>query len=404
MQLLHMAVRNVFRNKRRSFLTASVIAFGVTGMIYMTSMLAGSSEQILTNTIRTQTGHVKVTAPGYTEAARTLPVDLALPDPSALTNRIEQLPEVDFVTPHIQFGGTLSNGVRSLSMMVQAVDPQREARTNHLNKKMLEGSYLTSGNQLLIGKKLANDLNLKVGDPISLVATTAQGAMNAADLEIAGIFQSGLGLFDETTVVMPLDSARTLLNMQNQATDLTVYLKNRTDSDAIKGKIESFGNCEVRTWQVMNQDLTDMMKMKSKTSGIALGVLMLIAIFSIVNTMLMSVTERIREIGTLLAMGTYQREIVGLFLCEGGMLGVLGGALGALVGGLLSWHLATVGMNVGSMSGSVDIAMGDVLYGSFNWGSIGSAFLFGVLIAVVAAIYPAWMASRLEPIEALRHV
>ncbi|HEY9766137.1 MAG TPA: FtsX-like permease family protein, partial [Chroococcales cyanobacterium] len=364
---------------------------------------AGTNDQLLDNTIRTQTGHVKVQAPGYTEAARTLPLDLAIDKPSALLEKIEKMPEVDFVTPHIQFGGSLSNGVRSLSMMIQAVDPSREALLNHLNKKILAGTYLKGGNQILVGKKLAQELRLKAGDTVSLVATTAQGAMNAADLEITGIFQSGLGLFDETTAVMPFDSAQTLLNMQDQATDLTVYLKSRQDSDLIKRKIDSLGTFEVRTWQVMNQDLTDMMKMKSKSTGIVIGVIMLIAIFSIVNTMLMSVTERIREIGTMLAMGTYQREIVGLFLCEGGVLGVLGGMIGALFGGLLAWYFATAGFNVSSMS-SIDLAMGDVLYGSFSWGSIAGSFLFGVLIAVVAAVYPAWMASRLKPIEALRHV
>lgn len=403
MQLLRMAFRNVFRNKRRTWLTASVISVGIIGMITFSSMMDGSSDQTIENTIRLQTGHVKIHAPGYEEQKRTLPLDIAINDPNGITAQIEKMPEVKFVTQHIQFGGMVSNNGRALSLMVQAVEPTRESKLNYLNQKIVEGQYLTGGNQILVGKALADELGIKVGGNLSLVATTAQGAMNAADLEIVGIYNTNFQQFEQNTVIMPLDGAQSLLNMQNQATDLTVFLKNRQDSELVQTKINTLGPLEVQTWQQANADLLGMLKTKTKGTGIMVGILFLIAIFSIINTMLMSVTERTREIGTMMAMGTYRREIIHLFLCEGGVLGILGGTIGVTVGGFFAWYLTNIGIRMAGMN-TVNIPIGDVLYGSFSWSTIIQSFLVGVVIATLSAAYPAWMASKMKPIEALRHV
>ncbi|HBN08777.1 MAG TPA: hypothetical protein DD435_09055, partial [Cyanobacteria bacterium UBA8530] len=401
MQLLRMAVRNVFRNKRRTWLTASVIAVGIAGMGVLSNFYQGEFEQMIDSTIRSQTGHMKVQAPGYAKEARTLPLDLAIDQPMALLEKIEKMPEVDFVAPHIRFGSMLSNGERTLAMRIQAVDPNREALLNYLNQKIVEGKYLTGGNQILVGKKLAKDLKVKTGGTLTLIANTSQGGMNAADLKIAGIFASGSNQFDESTVIIPLDQAQNLLYMQDQATELTVFLKNRTDSALVQQKVEALGRHEVQTWQEMNKDLMGMMKMAKASQGIMSAILFLIAIFSIVNTMTMSVTERTREIGTMMAMGTYRREIVGLFLCEGGVLGTLGAAFGTLLGGCISAYFAIVGVRVSGVQ-SMNIGLGDVIYSAFNPSTFLTYFLLGVFVTTLAAAYPALLASRLKPVKALR--
>lgn len=400
MQLASLAVRNVFRNKRRTWLTATVIAFGVAGMVVLSGFLTGEINTMLDNSIRTQSGHLQVHAPGYAKEARSLPLDIALNQPHALVEKIQQMPEVDFITPHINFVGMLSNGDRTLGMKVQAVDPAQEVKLNYLNKKMVDGQYLSGGNQVLVGKKLAKSLKLKTGGTLTLLANTAAGSLNAADLKIAGIFETGSGL-DESTVIMPLDGAQTLLNMPDQATDLTVFLKNREDSVNVQKKIAALGSLEAQTWQELGKDILSFVATAKSSQSILSAVVLIIVVFSIINTMSMSVTERTREIGTMMAMGTYQREIITLFLLEGGIMGLLGGAIGTLVGGCGAFYFAKVGIHYAGVQ-TLDVGFGDVIYGEFSWISLLFHLIFGILIAVFASAYPAWMASRLKPVQALR--
>ncbi|MGE5707966.1 MAG: ABC transporter permease [Bacteroidota bacterium] len=412
MQLLRMAIRNVFRNQRRTWLTASVIAIGIAGMGILSSFYQGELEEMMESTIRSQTGHLRVQALGYAKEARTMPLDLALNQPSGLIRQIEQLPGVDFVAPHIRFGSMLSNGERTIALRVQAVDPAREVKLNYLNQKLVEGHYLTGGNQnnqdsqnneILVGKKLAKDLKVKTGSTLTLISNTSQGGMNAMDLKVAGIFASGSNGLDESTVFIPLESAQTLLYMPDQVTDLTVFLKNRADADSVKQKVQALGKHEVQTWQEMNKDLMNMVGMVKSSQGIISAILFIIAIFSIVNTMTMSVTERTREIGAMMAMGTYRREIVGLFLLEGGALGTLGAAIGTLIAMPIAGYFAIHGVRVSGAS-SMNIGLGDVIYFGFNLSTFAGYFLLGILVTTLASAYPAWMAARLKPVKALRQL
>lgn len=409
---LKMAIRNVWRNRRRSIITILAIGMGLMLVIFIRGFMSGLTKQMLDGFIRVQSGHFQICAKGYNKKARLLPLDISIGNPEKIISEIRDIPEIEGIAPRIRFGGLISSGLNSFGILGIGIEPKEEEKVLAIMQKISVGNKLDDKDgYVIIGKKLAEDLDLKVGSMITIVANTVYGAMNAAELEVKGILDSGYPQYDASVVFMTIKDAQRLLDMENKVTNLVISIKETKMTDSILVSIQKklansdISEVEIQSWKEMGESFLRTNRIRDRFFAIIYLVVILVAIFGVINTMLMSVTERTREIGTIMAIGTTQGEVLTLFLLEALVLGIIGGIFGCFFGGALLQYFAVFGISMkGSSASGLTATAGEVIYAQFSWIEIIISFIIAQFVAVLSASYPAYIASRQEPVEALRHI
>ncbi len=405
--LLKLAARNLLRNKRRSAITFIAIGLGLVLVLFFYGFIQGVDKQFTDNFIKAQTGHIQVHARGYQEKARLMPLDIAIQDFDNVVQKLKELPYVQTVSPRLRFPVIISTGSESLGVLGLGFDPHAE-REGVIATKIAQGEYFSDKpGYALIGAQLAQDLKISVGDILTLVATTAKGALNSIDVEIKGIFATGYSQIDNSVLALALPDAQRLLRMAGQVTEITVMLTDADRADPVAQTIrERFSDdgVEVQTWKELGTAIFELLAARRQLMAVISFVVILIAALGIVNTMLMSVFERVREIGTLMALGMTPGEIRLVFLLESAILGAAGGIVGTALGGAMLKYFSVVGITITQASQFVNVPMGTTFYAAFSWGTLGMFFVLAQAVAVLAALYPAYIASKQEPVQALRHV
>lgn len=404
---LKLAARNLLRNKRRSAITFIAIGLGLVLVLFFYGFIQGVDKQFTDNFIKAQTGHIQIHAQGYQEKARLMPLDIAIRDYQSVVQKLQELPPVKDIFPRLRFPVIVSTGSESLGVLGLGFDPQAE-RDGVIATKIAQGEYFSDkSGYALIGAQLAQDLHVGIGDLLTLVATTAKGALNSIDVEVKGIFATGYSQIDNSVLALALPDAQRLLRMAGQVTEITMMLTDADQAESVAQTIrERFSDdgLEVQTWKELGAAIFELLAARRQLMAVISFVVILIAALGIVNTMLMSVFERTREIGTLMALGMTPGEIRLLFLLESALLGAAGGLMGSAVGGVLLKYFATVGVTFTQTSQFINLPVGTTFYAEFSWGTIVLFFALAQVVAVLAALYPAYIASKQEPVQALRHV
>lgn len=404
---LKLAARNLLRNKRRSAITFIAIGLGLVLVLFFYGFIQGVDKQFTDNFIKAQTGHIQIHAQGYQEKARLMPLDIAIRDYQSVVQKLQELPPVKDIFPRLRFPVIVSTGSESLGVLGLGFDPQAE-HDGVIATKIAQGEYFSDkSGYALIGAQLAQDLHVGIGDLLTLVATTAKGALNSIDVEVKGIFATGYSQIDNSVVALALPDAQRLLRMAGQVTEITMMLTDADQAESVAQTIrERFSDdgLEVQTWKELGAAIFELLAARRQLMAVISFVVILIAALGIVNTMLMSVFERTREIGTLMALGMTPGEIRLLFLLESALLGAAGGLMGSAVGGVLLKYFATVGVTFTQTSQFINLPVGTTFYAEFSWGTIVLFFALAQVVAVLAALYPAYIASKQEPVQALRHV
>jgi len=419
---LKLAFRNIFRFKRRTFITFLATSVGLSLLIVTISLMNGIDKDSISNIINCQTSHIKIFAQGYHDKLDDYPLDPAIEQPEKRYSTLLEIPGVKAVESRILFGATLINGVDELPCLGVAVETDRDPDLFKIKESILEGDWLEpADSQILLGVDLARDLRVKVGDRLTLRLITSTDkknfSWNAVDVEIKGIFESGDPNVDRGRIFIPMAAAREELGMTGRATEIVVRLNGygekrieEVQQQIVQSLNGDSGMFQAYSWKQLASGFLAVSKMKTKNSGIVIFVMLLIASVGIVNTMLMTVMERTREIGMLAAMGLKRREILRLFVYEGGMIGLIGSLLGCILGGLFSWYLQVKGFSLTAwgetmqrMSEAVYPVKG-VFYADLSFGVLIMVFLFGTAIALLGSYLPARRAARMDPIRALRHI
>ena len=400
LNLLKMAYRNLGRNSRRTALSALALSIGVALLLFISAFFKGEMRGSLESTLRLDSGHIQVQAADYEPDKLSVAWEYLVENPEQITTQIEALDQVQFATPRLVASGIVSVGEDSSGVQIMGIDPGSEANSIY-RKGLIAGEFLTADDRegILIGSPLAENMGLNVGDQLTLLVNTANGNVDEQKFTVRSIFSTGASSYDKGIIFLPLAKAQAFAGAENHASYIFVMLYDKEQADAVATQINGAGY-KVKTWKEMNELLVLINDFAGAyiifINLIVLGVTATV----IVNTLLMSVFERTREIGILSAIGVKGRQITSLFLTEAFLLAVGGTILGLLVGWALSAYFGQVGIYFGDL-GVTGIVFEDRIYAYLTFADAVNLTITTFVITLLASLYPARMASRMEPVEAL---
>ena len=415
MNLLKFAWRNIWRNKRRTFLTLTAIAVGVFSIVFAKSYIAGILSGASNTIVRTQIGHVRIAHGEYLRLERILPKEYLVDGTARLVQEISQLEGVDSVIRRIKFNVLLSHGNNTEAAVAMGINPEISDKFMELSKSIVEGEFLKeSGLNLIIGKKLAEELKVAVGEELLLITTDINYSTYALPFKIAGIFETGYSTFDRHLLYIPLKKAQEMLDCGDSLHEILIYLDDPGKSFDISRNLKSIlddsqpgHGYRIIPWQ--KNEFIELMPLVDAIYNIILGIVMFIAGLVILNTMLMAVMERYHEIGVIKALGFKNRDVFIMVLMEAFYLGIIGAVVGGALGGALSAYVEKTGIDFAAFSqgmmDKIDMPVpfyGRFIYPDFSFPILIGAMIFGIVVTLLAVLYPAFKSARMSPVEAFR--
>jgi putative ABC transport system permease protein len=398
------ALRNLTRNRRRAVVGLLTIAFGVIAMVLANGFIHWVFWAMRESTIQSQLGHIQVVRPGFHKAGAADPFAFTLPDAAHERQAIETTPGVKIVAPRLSVSGLIGHGETTVAFVADAVDPAKEAALK-LAFGIIDGRDLssTTAAEVIVGRGLAQNLGVKPGDTVSLLATASGGGINAVEVKVAGIFITASKAYDDTALRLPIGLAHSLLRTQGAHAWL-VLLDETERTDAFLQQFRSRfpqqqTHLEFVPWyeraDFYNKTVTLFLQ-QMKVFQLIIGV---IIVLSISNMLIMNVLERTGEIGTLMAIGFRRAGVMRLFITESLLLGLAGGGIGVAAGYGLAELISAIGIPMPPPPGMERGYTGEIL----ATGSIlAQAFLIAFTTTLAAGLYPSWKASRLQIVDALR--
>jgi putative ABC transport system permease protein len=398
------AIRNVLRQRRRAAFALVIIVGGVVSLILAGGFIDWVLESMRETTIRSQLGHVQVVRHGYFEKGIADPYAYLLPAEGPEIEKLRKTPGVTTVTPRLALNGLVSRGEATLSFVADGVDPNGEVE---LSKwvRIMEGQGLSAADPkgVILGEGLATSLGATIGDTLVLLANTPSGGINAIEVTIRGLFRSTVKAYDDTAIRLPLESARALTRVKG-ATSWVLLLEDTDQTDKIAEGLRAqlpSSDFDVHPWHELADFYNKTVVLFSQQVGVVKLLIGMIIVLSITNTLSMAVMERTGEVGTVMALGVRRSGVLTNFLLEGLVLGTLGGGLGIIAGALISQVVAMLG----GITMPPAPGMSDVFFAQINVtpGIAADAFLLATATTLLASIFPAWKASRMNIVDALRH-
>jgi ABC-type lipoprotein release transport system permease subunit len=404
-QLMKIAYRDLIRSRRRSVLTLMAIAVGVSLLVFMSGFIQGAITDSIENNIRLQTGHLKIRAESYDEDKVSLAWEDLLDNPEELAAQVRAVDGVEAASPVLWASGIVSTREKSVGVRVLGIDTLSDVHAR-IRDGLAAGEYLQPDDRsgVLLGQRLAESLGLAVGDQISLLVNTADEAPDEAIFTIRGLYATGVPVYDDITIFLPLSKAQAFTHTEGRASMILALLKDRELADGLAAALRAPGYT-VLTWRDMNQVVLQAIQAGMGMLYIMYLVVLMVVAVVIANTLLMSVFERIREMGILSALGMKGREIMLMFVVEAGILGAVGVVLGVVLGSLGVFYLSRVGLHIGDMATmtTVSAAYSDTMYARFAPAETIAVGIAAMVIILLASLYPARFAARLQPVDALRN-
>jgi len=403
-----LAWRNMWRNWRRTAIALVAIILGLILLLFFDGFIQGSDQAIFGNAVRLYGGNIQAHDEGFREKARRLPI-LPLRDADAVVAAATAQPEVVSAAKRIATGGIISSREGAFPVVITAIEPEIEVAHSIQAENVTEGRFLQEGegDAIFIGRGLADRLDAGVGDRVNLLGRSKHEEMRQRTMTIVGIYDLGMPELEKSAVYMTLAEAQSLYNLRDEVTEVAINLQEvGQESKVMPALVAALPGYDIDTWDTLRPEIRETLTTKlAFTSAIGL-IVIIVASIGILNIQLMAVFERTREMGVLAALGMKGRQIMGLFLLEGTMIGALGALIGSALGVLLLAWLGRVGIDFSFAAGMGEMValMGDRLYPYLTPATVISRAITVTIIVMIASLYPAWQASRKEPAEALHHV
>lgn len=405
MMLLKLSWRNIWRNKRRSIVVLISIIVGVIAIIFMDALTTGMLKQMLNNQIRANISHIQIHKKGFNDNKV---VQNFVPDPGKVEQALNSNPNIEAYSKRVITFGLLSSASNSSGVFLTGVDQEREKEVSFIYSMVDEGNYLTGkSGEIVIGERLAEKLKVGLGDKVVALANTPEGNIGSDVFRITGIYKSPSSEFDKAFIYVNINDAQNMLDVNNNIYEYAIITDNFQNVATVRDELRTSlsDQHEVLSYQ----DLLPLMIMQVDMYRESMYVVNLIVglalIFGIINSMLMSVFERINEFGVLMSIGMKNRKIFAMILMEAFTLGVIGTIIGLIGGYLFNMPLEHSGIDLSIFSESMEsFGIGAILYPTVSFENIIATLIMIPFISVIGALYPAFKAIRLEPVYAIRYI
>ena len=403
-----MAWRNIWRNPRRTVLTVCAITFATVLLVFMLSFQFGSYETMINTSVKISTGHLQVQAEKYHEKKS---IRFVISDPQAIAEIVDHIPEVAAYSFRAQAFSLISSKDRTYGVMVTGIEPQKEASVSRIKKLVHKGNFLSADdvNQALLGKLLAKNLRVTIGDELTLLGQGRDGSIGATVVRVKGIFSSGIDEFDRSAMQIPLATFQDTFSMGSAVHEVVIIAKSLSDVPRIKTQLKAAlsalpkgKSLTTLDWQELMPGLRQAIEMDLVSGLIFYGLLIIVVAFSILNTFLMAIFERTKEFGVMMAMGTTPGRLTKILLIESMAMTLIGIISGIAIGIGVTFYFQIHGIDFSGGSELLSqFGITGRMYPKLSMLSVSIGPFMVLFFTFFAALYPALKIRRLRPVEAM---
>jgi len=404
---LKLGWRNLWLHPLRTGLTAAALAFGIAALTFLSAMNDGWMQQIKANFALTVIGHIQIHARGFEQTRK---LSHHIDDPAPVLKVLAKMPEIEAWTTRLRVSGLASTANGNAGSLIYAIDPVRELNLSRLPGFISRGSWLKPGDGrgIVLGDVLAEHLQAGLGNKVVLMAALPNGDIASEVFRVRGLMHSGIMDIDNLAAVVPLSTARNWLDMGASVTDIVIRARSFKAvsplAARLKAKLAGQG-LEVLRWSDIDPMAEQWAQFADVYTWIILAVVIIVVLAEVLNTMLMSTQDRIREFGLMVAIGVRSGQIFTMVVWETVILVVIGSLAGFALGGWASAWFGAHGIDLSRFSAAFSfLYMDSIVHPELRYESCMRILGAATIGAIVAGLFPAWKASRLEPVQALREV
>lgn len=409
MFLVKLSLKNLLRHKRRTIITALIIAWAIFFYITFDSLLIGMNDMVFQNIIDYEYGHLQISNQTYWENKKELSLDNLITNDATTNNKITEIDRYQSHAAQLNFQARLNDGVNETPVLGRGIRPEQTFDVLKYKEYIIKGEVFKIGeHKAIIGKRLSDIMKLDVGDYITLLTKTKSDTLNTIDAEISGIINTPNPNINQNVVFVPLDITQDALNLNNKVSHYIVRLDSQIFNQSIVNSFqkelgEINGNLGVYSWR--NLDEVSITKAKQSGNVLILIIILTIAAIGIINIVILAALERMEEIGMMKALGLKEKEIVLTFVIESTGIGIIGGTLGVILGAISVYLLTKIGLDFGAFM-DMDMTQYGIpiiskIYGGWNPGTFIYMFFFAVFGSMLASILPARWAAKKDPVKAI---
>ena len=404
--VLRLAWRNLWRHARRTWLTIGAMVFSNILLVFMISLQFGMYGLMIENTLKVFTGHLQVQAPGYKDDQKMRQV---VPDAAPLAAKLRADLGSDEVAARGWAFGLASSEERSYGIGVYGVEPDFEPRVSSIPGLVETGRYLDDNNaaEIVIGSVLARNLRVGVGDELTLLGSGVDGSFAAAVVNVVGVFESGVPDLDRNIAQMPLGTFQDVFYMEGAGHQVVMFADSLLAVDEVVQRVNSLLPADedlvVHDWDALQPGLKQAIQADISSAFFMYFILVILVAFSVLNTQLMSVLERTREFGIVMALGLKAGRLGRLVMLETTLMGIIGLALGALLGGIVTSWFTSNGLAIPGMDEmAAQFNLPPRMYPQVNVLTLLLGPFVVFLFTLLAAVYPALRLHKLHVVDAMR--
>lgn len=399
-----LAWRNIWRNKLRSLIITTSVALGVMAGIFILAIYQGMIQSRIRTIIEDEVSHLQIHHPTFKNDFK---AQFTISQGINLVEKIQQMKEVDCISPRLITRGMLGTATGSAGVEIRGVLPENENLISRLAEKIIEGTYFTGNrrNEILVGKSLAKKKGLKLRSKVVLTFTDKDNTITSGAFRIVGLYQSSNTALDESIVYVYKPDLARLLNLDEEIHQIAIVLKgDEFVAPLYKGLSSSYPNLLIETWRQIAPETELLITVSNQSNFIILIIIMLTLAFGIINTMLMAILERIKEIGMMIALGMTKIRLFLLVLLETTFLTVIGTPFGICLAWLLTWYFSQVGLDTTAWAEAMmsDYGFEKIIYPRFPDQQLVKMVVLVGGTAIFSSIIPAIRALKMEPADALR--
>lgn len=396
--------RNIWRNRTRSIIVLSGIAVGIFAGVFIWAFYAGMVNQRINAAIKTEASNIQIHNKKYLEDPN---IKLDIAEVNEKCNTIRDIPGVKAVSARTLVNAMVMSAETGAGVKIIGIDPDNEEKVTNMYQRVVEGKYFegVKRNPILLGEKLAGKLNVKVRSKVVITLQQMDGTLTRDQFRVVGIYRTASTAFEEMNAFVRSSDLNKLINLKpDHAHEIAVLLSDNDLLSNVTDRLRSlYPNLDVQTWRTLMPDVSLVEQTMNLSMYIVMAIILVALLFAIINTMLMAVLERIKELGMLMAIGMNKRRVFAMIMLETVMLVLTGGVIGIIIGSLITFVTYKTGIPLAGWSEAYRaLGFNSVVYPVINTGIVVTVTIMVIFTGMLASIYPAVKALSFKPAEALR--